>query len=200
MIDITKIKACEVKSLPIKPDYSKEHFAAVQQYIRHTGGNRPNIEDGEEETERDSRFVPIEELMTCETHFERWCTEEEKVMNKMAYYNIQKVIKKMNRRRMWNEWLRGLKIPFRFNVHKYQDIYNQYLGEYMLRTSKTYGFGGEGQIEYDLYRGLKPKEFHLDMNVYKEKYAQIMEKKKKDQPTLGLFFKYRVKRLLRLGV
>jgi hypothetical protein len=38
------------------------------------------------------------------------------------------------------------------------------------------------------------------MNVYKEKYAQIMEKKKKDQPTLGLFFKYRVKRLLRLGV
>jgi hypothetical protein len=121
-------------------------------------------------------------------------------MNKMAYYNIQKVIRKMNRRKKWNAILKDFRVPFRFNVNKYQEVYGQYLSEYMLRTTKTYGeWGKKEPIEYDKYRGVESGQFHIDMDVYKVKYAELMEKRRQDYPTLGFLVKEAIKNLFRKG-
>ena len=85
-------------------DLSSEEFDRISEYWNQAK-DREKLEPIEEDENPSEAFIEMDLGGYSMESYDEWQEKEKKVMDELGHYNIEKVIKKINRRKKWNNFL-----------------------------------------------------------------------------------------------
>jgi hypothetical protein len=190
---ITDIKP--VISKHINPYFDRDHFRALSSY------KTPLVDNDEynnKYVENYETVLPIQNFAGTDEDFEKWCKQEEKVLEDMKGHQLLKIIARIKRKKWWNSLLKLIGTKYRLDLRQEIHDFEDFLGEYILRMN---GFEEEldRKVDYDLYRGMRPNCFMLDMDNYERTYTRIRNEKYRRPSIFRRIKKWLIVRELKKG-
>jgi len=125
-----------------------------------------------------------------EEDFAAWCRYEEKIIKILSEkHDIENVRKKLRRKEKFNEFLDLIWIDYKLDLSKEKQVLDQYLTEYMMKTSSLFQYFTDEQTDIDnnasyVYRGERNPLFTLDIETVKDNLKKVEENRKKAKKNL----------------